>query len=110
MARTQTLTKTPTLVRNLEAREVGAQLLYELGAEREAVTGRFRLAQGLIEERDRAREQTAAMRELAERTMAQADAHEQELARLKALVAQKDERIKQLSATLKMIAEADENS
>ncbi len=99
-------------------------LLRALAREREEIGERMRIIHALAEARDQAIEQVSAIRGLAERSMSEAEARERELESLKATLAEKDEwiaaleqelattteRLKQLENTLKMLADADENS
>lgn len=99
-------------------------LIQALNKEHDELDARIQIIQNLAAERDQAVEQVNAIRELAERSMADAEQRADELSKtklqlslkeskvreLEATVKQQSERLAQLENTLKMLAEADENS
>lgn len=98
-------------------------LLDSMISERDAMDVRIRALNDLIEQKNSAHEQLTAIRELAERSMADAEKYEAELNKTKSLLRtrdakisdlesrlrQREVRVAQLEATLKMLAEADAN-
>jgi hypothetical protein len=99
-----------------------ALMLKSLVKKRDALDGRIRFIQTLIQERESAMEQLGVIRDLAERSMEESEQHQEEATALRTALAQRDaqvaelegrlqkqsERLQQIESTLKMLAEADE--